>query len=175
MSTVPATGDPKSLFDAVLTPHRSLGHTGFMILILGFAAVSLAAGIGFLSIGAWPVLGFFGLDVLLLYIAFKVSYARARQIEAVRLTREHLYISKIDAKGRIAHYRLQPYWLKLDLERDGDSVGSLRLFSHGRYVTLGNQLSPAERADFAAALGEALARVRSLPAQSDSPSTSVIA
>ena len=56
-----------TLFSATITPHRSLGQAGFLVLMLVFGGVSFCTGVAFLLMGAWPVFGFFGLDVLLLY------------------------------------------------------------------------------------------------------------
>ena len=62
-----------TLFSAVLTPHRSLGAVGFVVLMSLLSALSFAAGIMFYLIGAWPVVGFLGLDVLLVYLAFRAN------------------------------------------------------------------------------------------------------
>ena len=70
----------------MLTPHRSLGPTGFLILMAVLGGVSFAAGIVFLLVGAWPVFGFFGLDVLLIYCAFRLNYRAARAYEEVTVT-----------------------------------------------------------------------------------------
>ncbi len=78
--------DEPTLFSAHLSPHRSLGPKGFTILLVVMCAVSFAAGMAFLMIGAWPVFGFFGLDVLLLYWAFKINYARALAFEEFAMT-----------------------------------------------------------------------------------------
>ena len=67
-----------TLFSAVLTPHRSLGRVGFLVLMALIGGISFVAGIVFLLIGAWPVFGFFGLDVLLLYWAFRAQLPRRR-------------------------------------------------------------------------------------------------
>ena len=66
-----------TIFAAVLTPHRSLGNIGFLVLMIVFGGVSFVSGIAFLMMGAWPIFGFFGLDVLLLYWAFRINYRRA--------------------------------------------------------------------------------------------------
>ena len=42
--------------------------------MVAIGAVSFVAGVVFLLMGAWPVFGFFGLDVLLLYWAFRLNY-----------------------------------------------------------------------------------------------------
>ena len=72
--------EPK-IFAAIITPHRSLGSTGFLILMLCIGALSFACGMMFLLIGAWPVFGFLGLDVLLIYIAFRANFRAARAYE----------------------------------------------------------------------------------------------
>ena len=53
----------KPLFEATLYPHRSLPVQGFWILLACVAAVSFTLGLVFAAAGAWPILGFFGLDV----------------------------------------------------------------------------------------------------------------
>jgi hypothetical protein len=69
--------DPK-IFSAIITPHRSLGPRGFLIFMLCLGGLSFIAGVIFVSLGAWPVFGFFGLDVLLVYFAFRAKYRSAR-------------------------------------------------------------------------------------------------
>ena len=54
-----------TIFAAVLTPHRSLSPTGFLIFMLVLGGLSFISGRVFLMAGAWPIFGFFGLDVLL--------------------------------------------------------------------------------------------------------------
>src|SRR5215470_12384369 len=72
-------------FDAILRPHRSLGPTGFLILMSLVATVGFAAGVTFLLIGAWPVFGFCGLEVVLLYVCFRLNYRGGRCFERIRL------------------------------------------------------------------------------------------
>ena len=74
-----------AIFSALITPHRSLGSTGFLMLMLLVGGISFVAGLVFVIAGAWPVMGFFGLDVLLIYWAFRVNYRRARAYELARM------------------------------------------------------------------------------------------
>ena len=73
--------DQPTLFSARVTPHRSLNRTGFLVLMTFVGAVSFVAGIAFCMMGAWPVLGFFGLDLLVIYWAFRINYRRALAYE----------------------------------------------------------------------------------------------
>ena len=75
-----------AIFAAVLTPHCSLSRHGFRLLMTALTAISFASGMAFVLMGAWPVFGFFGLDVLLLYAALELSYRRARAYEQVTVT-----------------------------------------------------------------------------------------
>ena len=86
--------------DVALYPHRSLPPQGFLILMAVFGIASFATGIIFASIGAWPVLGFFGLDVALFYWAFRLSYRSGRLCEVVRVTRQQSTVQRIQPDGR---------------------------------------------------------------------------
>ena len=78
------------LFDAVLYPHRSLNSLGFRLLMLGVILISFLVGGLFFAVGAWPVIGFLGLDVLLIYLAFQISYRSATLFERIKLSRKEL-------------------------------------------------------------------------------------
>jgi uncharacterized membrane protein len=148
------------LFDAVLVPHRSLGPLGFLILMVVISTISFVAGLFFLLEGAWPVFGFFGLDVLLIYIAFRANYRSGHLYETIRLTRNELSVERRLPGGHIHHWTSQPYWLRVQLEERLHSNGALTLSSHGRAVAVGAFLSPRERSDLAKALRSALAAAR---------------
>jgi len=147
-------------FDAVLHPNRSLGGRGFVLLMAALAAVSFAGGIAFVSAGAWPVFGFLGLDVLLIYVAFRASYRSGRLVETVKLTDEALEVRRIDAYGRSRAWRVPPTWLQVEVYRPQEHDCRVTVRSHGQSLVLGSFLAPAERREFAAALRAALARQR---------------
>src|SRR5262245_57228367 len=94
--------DEPTIFSATITPYRSLGNVGFLVLMLVIGGVSFAAGVAFLMLGAWPVFGFFGLDVLLIYWAFRVNYRAARAYEQVRVTGGALTARKVRHPGQRA-------------------------------------------------------------------------
>jgi len=150
------------LFDVVLHPHASLGLRGFFILMATISLVSFAAGAAFISIGAWPVFGFFGLDVVLIFIAFRVNYYRARMFETVRLTRDRLVVERNNPRGDVTRWEFQPYWLRVTMDDPPRPESRLMLSSHGRSVVIGRFLTPDERLDLAQALRNALARLRGI-------------
>ncbi|HML43021.1 MULTISPECIES: DUF2244 domain-containing protein [Hyphomicrobium] len=157
--SVPATSDA-SLFRAILHPHRSLGPKGFLILMIGIGAVSFVTGLVFLLLGAWPVMGFFGLDVLLVYIAFKLNYRAARAYELVELTPHALKLTQISASGKSKSFEFNPYWVRVLFTERPDGGNNLKLVSHGRELEFGRLLNDDERRDFAEALRSALDAAR---------------
>lgn len=147
----------RSRFSAVLVPHRSLGPKGFLILMVFIGGVSFIAGIVFTLMGAWPVFGFFGLDVLAIWWAFRANYRAARVRETVDLGDDSLVVRRFDQAGEMREWTFQPYWLRVEIEETEDIVGPLHLVSHGRRLAVGAFLSGEERRDFAHALRRALA------------------
>jgi uncharacterized membrane protein len=152
--------DTECVFERVLLPHRSLPPRGFHVLMLLLGLVSLAVGIAFVSIGAWPVFGFFGLDVAALYLAFRISYRRARQREVLRLAGGDFTVERIGVSGERAVWRFQPFWLRVVLEERSDASNRLIVASHGRSLVIGDFLPPATRRELADTLKAALARWR---------------
>ena len=152
--------DKAILFSAVLHPHSSLGPNGFLALMAALCVISFGAGAAFMLIGAWPVFGFFGLDIVLIYIAFRVSYYRARMYETVRLTENKLAVEKVDPKGRTQRWEFQPYWLRVAIKNSSRSGAMLTLSSHGKTLEIGTFLTPEEKRDMARALEVELRRLR---------------
>ena len=148
------------LFDAQLTPHRSLSAKGFIILMAVVCTVSFAAGIGFLIAGAWPVVGFLGIDVLLIYWAFRINYRHARLREVLTLTKDELKVTRFSHWGEAESWSFQPYWLQVLMDDPPESDSRLTLRSHGRDLVVGNFLNAAERLEVAIALRNALTEAR---------------
>lgn len=161
-STPNPAAPPVPVFAAELKPHRSLGPRGFAILMAVVAGVNFAAGALFWAKGAWPVFGFCGLDVAGVFLAFRYNYRQARAREYLRLDGEALTVRRIDMKGRERVWRLQPYWLRIECDMEDDTA-RLRLWSHGRALSVGDFLSPQERRTLADALRDALWRWRQPP------------
>jgi len=147
-------------FRAILTPHRSLSPTGFLILMTALSAISFVTGVVFLTMGAWPVTGFFGLDVLLVYVAFKLSYRSGRLCEIVELTSAKLSLTRVHPSGRREQFDCNPYWARVNLLEGPDGRTDLKLLSQGREEALGRFLTEDERRDFARVLRGALLEAR---------------
>lgn len=144
----------------LLVPHRSLGRTGFLVLMAGLAAVSLVTGAVFALAGAWPVSGFLGLDVLLVWAAFRLNYRAARRHEIVELGPDALVVTHVTPAGRRRSVRFNPYWVRVRLDEREDGRTRLGLVLHGHMTVFATFLNDDERRSFAAELGRALAEAR---------------
>ena len=159
----PGPAQPE-LFFALLTPHRSLNRTGFLVLMVFLSVVSFAAGLAFLLMGAWPVLGFFGLDVLAIYWAFRVNFLRARASEEISITPSELRVRRVSHRGHVVEWALNPLWVQLDQKIHAEfGIEKLYLVSKGRRVSIASFLGPDEKASFAKALLAALQTARRGP------------
>jgi uncharacterized membrane protein len=154
------TAEP-TLFSAIISPYRSLSGTGFVIIMLFFGGVSFMAGVFFLTLGAWPVFGFFGLDVALLYWAFRLNYRDAAAYEEVTVTPSELVMRQVSRRGEVREWKLNPVWAQLQRETH-EEFGVQRLFlvSHGRRLSIASFLGPREKESFADALAAALGAAR---------------
>jgi uncharacterized membrane protein len=152
------------IFSAVLTPHRSLSPTGFLIFMAVLGGLSFLTGMVFLLAGAWPVFGFFGLDVLLVYWAFRLNYRSAQAYEQVTVTPSELTVRKVSHHGRVMEWTLNPVWVRLHRdEHEEFGLQSLCLESQGRRLTIAGFLPPQEKESFALALSGALAEAKRGP------------
>jgi uncharacterized membrane protein len=158
----PAPDTP--LFSAVMTPNRSLGKRGFGIFMLAVASISFVAGLIFAVAGAWPITGFFGLDVLLIYWAFKINYRDGRAYEQVVVTPTELMFRKVSARGAVTEWRCNPLWVRLDRNvHEEFGVQSLHLVSRGERRQIAGFLAPEEKESFGNALQAAIAAAKRGP------------
>jgi uncharacterized membrane protein len=152
------------IFSALLTPHRSLSPTGFLLFMLVLGGISFTTGMVFLLAGAWPVFGFFGLDVLLVYVAFRLNYRSAKAYEQVTVTSSELTVRKVSHHGRISEWTLNPLWVRLErVAHEEFGIERLFLVSHGRQLPIASFLGPQEKESFAVALSAALGEAKRGP------------
>jgi len=151
----------KPLFDALLTPHRSLSKNGFTILMIMTGGVLFVQAFFFLVTGAWPIATFLGADLLAIYIAFRLNYRAARAREEVRLSRKELLIRKITPAGKATDHRYNPFWARFMVDRHKEiGITAMQVTGEGRTTPVGSFLNPDDRESFADAFSHALATAR---------------
>lgn len=151
----------RPVFAAVITPYRSLPPRTFRIIMVVCAVVALGSAIRVAALGFWPVSGFFCLDLLALYVAFRINYRRAGSKEEVVLTPVDLVFRRTSHRGETSEWHLNPLWTRLDRVSDEEfGMQRLALVSRGEQILIARELSPHEREHLADELGEALAQVK---------------
>jgi len=149
------------IFSATLRPYRSLSRNGFVVLMLLFGGACFSMGFFYTLAGAWPVFGFLGLDVAVLYLAFQVNYHSAKAYEEVIVRRDALIIRRISARGKVQEISFNPFWAKLHVSRDEEGVVTrISVTARGERSDVGKFLNPDDKTTFAKAFGAALAEAR---------------
>jgi uncharacterized membrane protein len=152
------------LFDARLNPHRSLGPASFRNLMMATFALSAFVSLPFYLMGAWPVVGFMGLDVLALYVAFRLNFRSARAYEELRLTPLELLFARVNTRGNRREWRFNPAWVRFErVEHEEFGTQRLALVSQGRSLEVGAFLGPDQKAELATKFSRALAQARRGP------------
>lgn len=156
--TVAMTDATKTEFNATLYPNNSLTQQGFLLVVGLVVLVSSVAGIFFWHLGAWPVTGFFGLDVVALYLAFRIQFAAAQQAEQICVQGNELIVRRVKNGDTVSEARFNRNWVKLELVQDRarELIGALLIHSHGQKYEVGSFLGPDERKSFFKALQSAL-------------------
>ena len=154
-------GDNPDFFDAVLYPNRSLPNRGFIAVMSIVISANLIFGSFFYMLGAWPVIGFCGLDVFLVWLAFKLSYRQGRLCERVRVTADEMQVARRMPSGHELRWRLHPFWTNVAIDKPVRHESQVKVTSKGDTLILGAFLSPPERGRFAEALANALGKARS--------------
>lgn len=160
------TAQEPKLFTARLQPHRALGRKGFLALMAFLSVISFGAGMTFLLMGAWPVFGFFGLDVLAIYWAFRIYERRAKAIEEITVTPSEIRVRRVSPRGDVVEWAFNPLWVQLDQVVHAEfGIEQLFLVSRGRRVSIARFLGAEEKASFVKALITALQAAKRGPTQ----------
>lgn len=149
------------IFSATLRPHRSLGRRGMALIVGAIAGLSFSVGAYVWWLGAWPVIGFVGLDVAAVALAFHLNARSARAYEEVEVSRAGTVVRRVAANGRSHEFRFNPQWVRLEVEEaEDEGVVRIALRARDRHVRVGAFLNPDDRASFAHALNAALQAAR---------------
>ncbi|MEM6683276.1 MAG: DUF2244 domain-containing protein [Pseudomonadota bacterium] len=156
--TLMQSAPTNTFLDVSLKPNRSLSPRGFLLVMVVAGLFSLVAGTYFYLKGAWPIMGFFGLDLALLYWALKASYKSALLNERIQLDRAEMTVERTYPNKRRQSWNLHPSWVQVSLEDPEEHHARLSLRDRGTAVELGRFLPPRERAEVADLINDGLER-----------------
>ena len=143
-------------FQAELRPNCSGSLKGLHIFIGSLLAVFIPTGVIFILVGAWPVFGFMGVELLFLYAALRLSQRRCAIVERISISSVAFIVERVDHWGRVKVWSFPPQWLRVESRHDK----GLDLHSHGRSLTIGGFLTPDERLEVASSLERELAALQ---------------
>ena len=143
-----------------LWPYRSLSLRGFRVFMFILASLmSIIAG-GFFLIGAWPVIGFLGAEILIVWFAFKMNYRAGQLVEKVEITPSYVQITRTNWRGYETQICLDSPWVRAELLEEQEHRPKLFLCAHAQKMEIGSFMPPVEKDALAKALNDALMRVR---------------
>lgn len=145
----------------MLRPAPPLSAQAMVLVLSAVAFANFVFGVVFVLKGAWPVMPFMGLDVLLLAWALRACRRAAQTYEHVVLTLSRLHIARHPHRGAPSEISLNPYWLNVRIEEEAEQPRHLLVSSHGRSLELGWFLAPEERLRLAESLRHALNAAKS--------------
>lgn len=151
----------RALFQATIRPHQSLSRDGFRMVVAACCLVSALVSIKMMQAGFWPIAGFFGLDMLALFVALKVSFRRGRSFEEVMISPIAVLLTRVTHRGERREWRFNPIWTRLTQVEDEEyGLQRLTLVSRHEHVVVARDASPPERAVIAEGLKQALAQAK---------------
>jgi uncharacterized membrane protein len=152
--------DHPIVFQAEVTPHRSLSARGLRVIIAFVCTVSLGTTTLFWSLGAWPIAGFNGGEILLAMVLLRAHQKSARAKEVLMLSGGGLRILRVAADGQASEQILPTGWLNVVLTERPGRVPGLFLTARGTQVEVARSLGEPEKRDLAEALAGAVHRLK---------------
>ena len=148
------------VFEALVTPHRSLGRQGMRWVVGLLCGFSTLISAGLWWAGAWPVVGFNGAEIGLAIWLLRRNARSAAATETLILSGASLRIMRMDASGVKTERVLQPGWLRAVLIDDVHRPPSLWLLDRQDRLRVGAGLTDAEVRGLNRALTAALDRLQ---------------
>ena len=150
----------REIITITLCPYRSLGNRGYLCLMIGFIGLIFLLSLFFYSMGAWPVIGFLGVEIGLVWFLFKVNYKSSKNFEQISITKNSTFIKKINWSGAIINFTIESPWIKASCIKSIGTSDKLFLNYHAEQLEIGEFLPPQEKALLANALNNCFERMR---------------
>jgi uncharacterized membrane protein len=145
-------------FCVVSRRNDSLGSRWRWRLFASLCAVSFGLALAFAAFGAWLVLPYSALEMLVLYVAFRWIDRHATDWERVSVAGDRVTVER-ERGGVLAREEFNRYWTRVEMQVDGfGRTPRLELRFAGKSIAVGEELPAAERAMLARDLRRVLAR-----------------
>lgn len=151
------TGNNASETEIIIRPNGSLSWRCCKGAFAVIAAFATGITLYFVSKGAWLVLPFMGLEMLVLGVALYLSARWSQHREQITVSGDEVVVRQ--GVNRPREHRLQRHWARVVVQGSGHPWYPSRLLlrAHGRHVEIGARLVESERERLAKTLGELIA------------------
>ena len=146
--------------DTELRPNASLNQRAFIFVMALVGVFSFAAGILYLTVGAWPVFGFFGLDAIAIWFAFKLSFRAQDQVTYVRVDESYVRLWHMQRGKEDKMADLPTAFVRVALDEPVTHTSFLTLQYGAKAWVIGRFLTPKRRKAFASELRTAIRAAR---------------
>ena len=136
-------------FSLVARRNNSLGPGGRRGVFAFIFVVSVGIAAAFAVLGAWLILPFAGLEMLVLYLAFRYVDRHAADYELIAIDGDRVEVESFEG-GRRRRHEFNRQWARLVVVGDGERVA---LRSHGRELEIGRFVGAERRLEIARELG----------------------
>ena len=151
------------VFEALLSPSVTTRLSVVRWILVLFGGTCALVGIIFTALGAQPVLGFMGIEIVLLYVVYRYCVRSSRMMEQLILSGRNAMFHRIDRNGNISITSFETHWLHVDIRQTDDKSSRLILVSKGRVQEVGVFLAPTEKIKLFDTLKKVLKDLRTKP------------
>lgn len=143
----------------IAKPNVSASAESVCRLLLSLGVLTGFIAVAFLHIGAWMVLPFAGLELVLVVLAFVMVLRHSDDYEKITFAEDHVDIEQ-SVLGKIKHVRFQRYWTRISLREDENGKKSLWIGSRNQEVEFGRDtMSNAQREELVSHLKRTLLKL----------------
>ncbi|HKA39436.1 MAG TPA: DUF2244 domain-containing protein [Burkholderiales bacterium] len=135
-------------FRRVIRRNNSLSSTGRLVAFALIFIVSIGIAVAFATFGAWLILPFAGLEMLVLFIAFRYMERHAADYELIEIDGDTVKVEWANG-GTLLRGAFNRHWAQVVSNEDGSRIA---LRSHGRELEIGRYMNDEQRLDLARAL-----------------------
>jgi uncharacterized membrane protein len=135
-------------FRRVIRRNNSLSSTGRLVAFALIFIVSIGIAAAFATFGAWLILPFAGLEMLVLFFAFRYMERHAADYELIEIDGDAVKV-EWSSGGAVLKGAFNRHWAQVVSNEDGSR---LALRSHGRELEIGRYMNDEQRLDLARAL-----------------------
>ena len=156
------TNAQKEVFTITLWPYRSLGSRGYLYLMVAFISLIFILSLLFYFLGAWPVIGFLGFEIGLVWLVFRLNYNSGKNFEQIYITKGKTFIEQVNWRGAKRRFTIVSPWISAHCIRDEGNTNKLILRYHAEKLEIGSFLPPHEKVSLANTLNDCFKRMRSM-------------